>query len=182
MITSIATVTVFVEDQERARAFYTDKLGFALINDAEMFPGAGMRWITVAPPGCATELSLFPDGRAVGALPRGDGQAAVLHAALRRSYGDLSRVEREGRAVSGRAASPALGQFRRAGRFRGLSDRSGAAGLGDCAGDLIGRPYQSWPYRRWATHRVAPTDICIETGGRHIGSPLYRLSEMGEET
>ena len=39
--TTIATVTVFVEDQARAKAFYTEKLGFALINDAEMFPGAG---------------------------------------------------------------------------------------------------------------------------------------------
>ena len=62
MITTIATVTVFVEDQARAKAFYTEKLGFTLVNDAEMFPGAGMRWITVAPPGCATELSLFPMG------------------------------------------------------------------------------------------------------------------------
>lgn len=62
MITSIATVTVFVEDQERAKAFYTEKLGFQLINDSEMFPGAGMRWITVAPAGCPTELTLFPMG------------------------------------------------------------------------------------------------------------------------
>ena len=51
MITSIATVTVFVEDQDRAKAFYTEKLGFKLINDSEMFPGSGMRWITVAPEG-----------------------------------------------------------------------------------------------------------------------------------
>ena len=62
MITTIATVTVFVEDQERAKAFYTEKLGFDLINDTEMFPGSGMRWITVAPPGCPTELTLFPMG------------------------------------------------------------------------------------------------------------------------
>ncbi len=62
VITSIATVTVFVEDQERAKAFYTRKLGFELISDSEMFPGAGMRWITVAPPGCPTQLTLFPMG------------------------------------------------------------------------------------------------------------------------
>ena len=62
MITSIATVTVFVEDQDRAKAFYTEKLGMELINDTEMFPGSGMRWITVAPPGCPTELTLFPMG------------------------------------------------------------------------------------------------------------------------
>ena len=51
MITTIATASVFVEEQDRAKAFYTDKLGFKLINDSEMFPGAGMRWITVAPEG-----------------------------------------------------------------------------------------------------------------------------------
>ena len=62
MITTIATVTVFVEDQERAKAFYTEKLGFELINDTEMFPGADIRWLTVAPPGCPTELTLFPMG------------------------------------------------------------------------------------------------------------------------
>ncbi len=62
MITSIATVTVFVEDQDRAKAFYTEKLGFELINDSEMFPGADIRWLTVAPPGCPTELTLFPMG------------------------------------------------------------------------------------------------------------------------
>ncbi len=60
MITTIATVTVYVEDQDRAKAFYTEKLGCELINDSEMFPGSGMRWITVAPAGCPTELTLFP--------------------------------------------------------------------------------------------------------------------------
>ena len=58
MITTIATVTVFVEDQDRAKAFYT--LGFELINDSEMFPV--MRWLTVAPKGCPMELTLFPMG------------------------------------------------------------------------------------------------------------------------
>ena len=62
MISTIATVSVFVEDQDRAKAFYTEKLGFQLINDSEMFPGSGMRWITVAPAGCPTELTLFPMG------------------------------------------------------------------------------------------------------------------------
>ena len=82
MITTIATVSVFVEDQDRAKAFYTEMLDMKLINDSEMFPGSGTRWITVAPEGCPTELSLFPMGRAVGALSRGDGQAAVFHFAL----------------------------------------------------------------------------------------------------
>ena len=62
MIASIATVTVFVHDQQRAKCFYTETLGMELRQDAEMFPGADMRWISVAPPGCHTEISLFPMG------------------------------------------------------------------------------------------------------------------------
>ena len=62
MITTIATVSVFVEDQERAKAFYTEKLGMEVRTDAEMFPGAPMRWITVAPEGYPTVISLFPMG------------------------------------------------------------------------------------------------------------------------
>ena len=58
MITTIATISVFVEDQDRAKAFYTKKLGMEL----QMFPGAAMRWITVAPTGRSTELTLFPMG------------------------------------------------------------------------------------------------------------------------
>ena len=61
-ITSIATVTVFVHDQQRAKLFYTETLGMELRQDAEMFPGADMRWISVAPPSCPTEISLFPMG------------------------------------------------------------------------------------------------------------------------
>ena len=62
MITTIATVSVFVEDQDRAKAFYTEKLGMKLMKDSEMFPESGMRWLTVAPEGCPTELTLFPMG------------------------------------------------------------------------------------------------------------------------
>ena len=62
VITTIATVSAFIEDQDRAKAFYTEKLGFELINDSEMFPGSGMRWLTVAPLGCPTALKRLPIG------------------------------------------------------------------------------------------------------------------------
>ncbi len=62
MITTIATISVFVEDQDRAKTFYTEKLGMELVNDSEMVPGAPMRWITVAPKGSKTVLTLFPIG------------------------------------------------------------------------------------------------------------------------
>ena len=48
MITGLGTVNLFVEDQERARIFYTEKLGFEVRNDATL---DGFRWLTVAPKG-----------------------------------------------------------------------------------------------------------------------------------
>jgi catechol 2,3-dioxygenase-like lactoylglutathione lyase family enzyme len=48
MITGLGTVNLFVEDQDRAKTFYTEKLGFEVRNDATM---DGFRWLTVAPKG-----------------------------------------------------------------------------------------------------------------------------------
>jgi catechol 2,3-dioxygenase-like lactoylglutathione lyase family enzyme len=56
MIESVQVVSVPVSDQDRARAFYTDTLGFELKTENTF--GEGMRWIEVAPKGSTTSLSL----------------------------------------------------------------------------------------------------------------------------
>jgi catechol 2,3-dioxygenase-like lactoylglutathione lyase family enzyme len=58
-ITDVRTVGVPVTDQDRALAFYVEKLGFEKRLDApvEQFGG---RWIEVAPPGAATTIALVP--------------------------------------------------------------------------------------------------------------------------
>src|SRR3712207_2731338 len=56
MIECVRVVSVPVSDQDRARAFYTDTLGFEL--RTENVFGEGMRWIEVAPEGSAASLSL----------------------------------------------------------------------------------------------------------------------------
>jgi predicted enzyme related to lactoylglutathione lyase len=62
MIDKIGTVSLFVSDQDRAKAFYTNVLGFELRTDEPLFPGAAVRWVAVAPQGAATELILYvPD-------------------------------------------------------------------------------------------------------------------------
>ena len=62
MITRVSTVCIFVADQDRAKAFYTEKLGFELHTDQPLFPGAPTRWISVAPAGSNTEVILYlPD-------------------------------------------------------------------------------------------------------------------------
>jgi predicted enzyme related to lactoylglutathione lyase len=61
-ITHVGTVSVFVSDQQRAKAFYTEKLGFELRTDAPLNPGSEARWIAVAPKGAQTEVILYlPD-------------------------------------------------------------------------------------------------------------------------
>lgn len=48
MIQRIAYTSVFVLDQDRAKTFYTEKLGFEVREDQRM---GDFRWLTVSPPG-----------------------------------------------------------------------------------------------------------------------------------
>jgi predicted enzyme related to lactoylglutathione lyase len=58
MITHLSHATAYVLDQDRAKAFYTDKLGFEVRNDVAM---DGFRWLTVGPKGQPDlELILMP--------------------------------------------------------------------------------------------------------------------------
>jgi catechol 2,3-dioxygenase-like lactoylglutathione lyase family enzyme len=55
-ITAVQVVSLPVSDQDRARAFYVDVLGFELMADSEM--GPDMRWVQVRPPGGSTSITL----------------------------------------------------------------------------------------------------------------------------
>jgi catechol 2,3-dioxygenase-like lactoylglutathione lyase family enzyme len=58
MIRRMSHVTVYVLDQERAKTFYTEKLGFEIKADVTM---GTFRWLTVGPIGQADlELVLMP--------------------------------------------------------------------------------------------------------------------------
>jgi catechol 2,3-dioxygenase-like lactoylglutathione lyase family enzyme len=48
MITHVSLATVWVADQEEAKAFYIDKLGFQ--EGADVTMGDGFRWVTVVHP------------------------------------------------------------------------------------------------------------------------------------
>ncbi len=56
MIDRIATVCLFVNDQDKAKNFYVNKLGFELHDDVPM---GDSRWLSVAPKGAETELILY---------------------------------------------------------------------------------------------------------------------------
>ena len=63
-----------VSDQDRARDFYVDVLGFELLRDMQMQPG--MRWVQVAPKGGAgTTLTLVTW---FDSMPAGSNRGLVL--------------------------------------------------------------------------------------------------------
>ena len=55
-IDHLSVVSVPVSDQERAKSFYTDTLGFELLADSPF--GEDQRWIQVGPKGTATSITL----------------------------------------------------------------------------------------------------------------------------
>jgi catechol 2,3-dioxygenase-like lactoylglutathione lyase family enzyme len=65
-ITQVGTVIVPVADQDKAIAFYTEKLGFELRADIPF--GNGDRWVEVAPSGAATTIAITrpPEGSPIG--------------------------------------------------------------------------------------------------------------------
>jgi catechol 2,3-dioxygenase-like lactoylglutathione lyase family enzyme len=102
-ISQVGTVFVPVADQDRALAFYLDKLGFEKRGDFTY--GEGSRWVEVAPPGSAMAVALVSpsEGGIAGsdrtccALATDDIEAA--HATLRaRGVATDAEVAREGRA------------------------------------------------------------------------------------
>jgi catechol 2,3-dioxygenase-like lactoylglutathione lyase family enzyme len=64
-ISAVQLFSLPVSDQDRAKAFYIDVLGFELVNDAPM--GPGMRWVQVRPPGGATSITLVTWFETMGA-------------------------------------------------------------------------------------------------------------------
>jgi catechol 2,3-dioxygenase-like lactoylglutathione lyase family enzyme len=87
MIKDVPLTGIFVNDQEAALNFYTNKLGLELIQDEPY--GEGARWITISPKGARTRIVLKkaekehekaivgrPDGAPILTLGTGDIRAA----------------------------------------------------------------------------------------------------------
>ena len=78
----IGALTLVVPDYDQAIAFYTQSLGFALVEDSDL--GDGKRWVLVAPPG-STETRLLlakavsPDQRAAVGNQTGGRVFLFLH-------------------------------------------------------------------------------------------------------
>lgn len=76
MITNISLVTLWVTDQDEARDFYVDTLGF--VETADITMGDGFRWVTVAHPDQPElEVTLMEPGP-----PLGEEMATAVRHAL----------------------------------------------------------------------------------------------------
>lgn len=58
MIKNVATIALYVEDQQKAKQFWTSKAGFVVVAEHPMGPGA--YWLEVAPPQAQTRFVLYP--------------------------------------------------------------------------------------------------------------------------
>ncbi|HEX9537807.1 MAG TPA: glyoxalase superfamily protein [Streptosporangiaceae bacterium] len=72
-MTQIQLFSLPVTDQDRAKAFYVDMLGFELVADTEM--GPGQRWVQVKPSGGETSITLVTW---FGTMPPGSAKGTVI--------------------------------------------------------------------------------------------------------
>ena len=72
-VSNIGVAMFSVSDQDKAIAFYTQKLGYEVRSDMSYGENGEMRWVEVAPPGSRARLALNPP---MGGSP-GGGAIAV---------------------------------------------------------------------------------------------------------
>ncbi|MBX9245537.1 VOC family protein [Actinotalea ferrariae] len=91
-ITHVRLLSLPVRDQDRARAFYVDVLGFEVVRDNPMGPD---RWVEVGLPGGQTSITLvtwFPT------MPPGSSKGLVLESDDLDA--DVAELERRGVALA----------------------------------------------------------------------------------
>jgi catechol 2,3-dioxygenase-like lactoylglutathione lyase family enzyme len=59
-VNEIGVAMFSVSDQDKAIAFYTEKLGYEVRSDTRFGENGEMRWVEVAPPGSRARLALNP--------------------------------------------------------------------------------------------------------------------------
>ena len=103
-ISAVQLFSLPVSDQDRAKDFYIDVLGFELVNDAQM--GPDMRWVQVRPPGGATSMTLVTwfDSMAPGSV-----KGTVLE--TDDLEGDVARLRSLGVDIPGDVEAAPWGRF-----------------------------------------------------------------------
>ncbi len=103
-ITRVQLFSLPVSDQDRARHFYVDLLGFDLVADTPM--GPDRRWVQVAPPGGGTSITLVTW---FGTMPAGSAKGTVLE--TDDLEGDVEALRARGVAIEGDIQEMPWGRF-----------------------------------------------------------------------
>ncbi len=103
-VTAVQLLSLPVTDQDRARDFYVDVLGFELVNDMPM--GPGMRWVQVRPLGALTSITLVTWFES---MPAGQTRGTVLE--TDDLEGDITRLRRLGVDLPDEVESAPWGRF-----------------------------------------------------------------------
>ncbi|MEM7485169.1 MAG: VOC family protein [Bacteroidota bacterium] len=92
----IANVTLVVKDYDEAIEFYTDKLGFTLIDDVDL--GNGKRWVLVAPKGsqCNIVLGKATNSKQIAAIGNQTGGRVFLFLNTTDFWKDYREMQKNG--------------------------------------------------------------------------------------
>src|SRR5437899_13090288 len=76
MLKAVTHVNVWVRDQDEAREFYNEKLGFEVRQDVTLEEMGGFRWLTVGPPSQPNLDMILMQPDAIPASPQTIAQLA----------------------------------------------------------------------------------------------------------
>lgn len=99
-ITKIQRLSLPVSDQDRAKRFYTEALGFEVLGDDPVPFDPGARWLELAPKNAATSVVLTTWLE----MPSGGVSGLMLH--TDDLDGDIGRLRAEGADVEGPTDTP----------------------------------------------------------------------------
>src|SRR5919202_4251613 len=88
-VSDIAVAMFSVSDQDKAIAFYTEKLGYEVRSDMRFGENGEMRWLEVAPPGSRARLALNPPMQG----QPGGGSIGVETTDVQAEYDRLKAIE-----------------------------------------------------------------------------------------
>ncbi len=75
MITNIVRITLFVNDQQEAKRFWVEKMGFHVVEEQKL---EGVKWLEVAPPNSQISFLLYDKGL----MKKQNPQAITTHPSL----------------------------------------------------------------------------------------------------
>ena len=103
-IRKVQLFSIPVTDQDRARSFYVDQLGFDVLVDRPMSPDT--RWLQLAPPGAETSVALVTW---FDTMPPGSVDGTVLE--TDDLEGDVDRLREQGVAIDGEIEERPWGRY-----------------------------------------------------------------------